>query len=393
MKLIYLSPVPLNSFAQRPHHFVEWFHRRFKAEVMWVEPGPSRLLKTSDWRRLRPGKSQALGPAWRQESWVAHLKFSVLPLEPLAWGRRMNRFQWRDGLERMEAFITPDTWIVVGKPCALAMELAALYPNNPLVFDAMDNIPFFFKGLSKAWMHEVEIKLAERADWILTSSTALVSKFTGHGTRVRKVLNGLTMPKSEPSSVPPIEKVVFGYVGVIASWFDWDAVLRLAMRNPRAEIRLIGPCDIPPPAFMPENIVFRPAIAQEQVYDAMREFTVGIIPFHINTLTDYVDPVKYYEYRAVGLPVLSTRFGEMQQRSAEEGVFFFEDLADVTSADELFKKQASADQKTLFCKDNNWDKRFDSIDFFKHVGSLRFSQHRERQASQPLAMTRERKSQ
>ena len=382
MKLIYLSPVPLNSFAQRPHHFVEWFHRRFAAEVMWVDPGPSRLLKLSDWRRLKLSKSEALGPAWHKEAWVDHLKFSVLPLEPLAWGRKMNKFQWRDGLGRMDAFITPDTWIVVGKPCALAMEMAALYPNNPLVFDAMDNMPFFFKGLSKAWMHEMEIKLAERADWILTSSTALVGKFTGHGARVRKVLNGLTVPKLAPRLAATEEqKVIFGYVGAISSWFDWDAVIRLALRHPTAEVRLIGPCDITPPASMPANISFRPAIAQEQVYDAMREFSVGLIPFHINTLTDFVDPVKYYEYRAVGLPVLSTRFGEMQQRSTEDGVFFFEDLADVNSAEELFKTPTTSDQKTLFCKDNSWDNRFDSIDFFKHLGSRRLSQHRARQTS------------
>ena len=54
MRLVYLSPVPLASFAQRPHHFVQWFHERFDAPVLWIDPTPARLARWSDLRRLRP---------------------------------------------------------------------------------------------------------------------------------------------------------------------------------------------------------------------------------------------------------------------------------------------------------------------------------------------------
>ena len=43
----------------------------------------------------------------------------------------------------------------------------------------------------------------------------------------------------------------------------------------------------------------------------MAQFDVGLIPFLKNRLTDSVDPIKYHEYRALGLPVVSTSFGEM----------------------------------------------------------------------------------
>ena len=45
--------------------------------------------------------------------------------------------------------------------------------------------------------------------------------------------------------------------------------------------------------------------------------SAGIIPFKVNRLTAAVDPIKYYEYRAAGLPVISTEFGEMRQRRAD----------------------------------------------------------------------------
>ncbi|KVO05327.1 hypothetical protein WJ70_26980 [Burkholderia ubonensis] len=54
--------------------------------------------------------------------------------------------------------------------------------------------------------------------------------------------------------------------------------------------------------------------------DFVREFAVGLIPFRLNDLTSGVDPIKFYEYRSLGVPVWSTNFGEMQQRGADDGV-------------------------------------------------------------------------
>ena len=34
-----------------------------------------------------------------------------------------------------------------------------------------------------------------------------------------------------------------------------------------------------------------------------------------------MDPVKYYEYRGMGLPVLTTRFGQMASRTRADGVY------------------------------------------------------------------------
>ncbi len=52
----------------------------------------------------------------------------------------------------------------------------------------------------------------------------------------------------------------------------------------------------------------------------MAEFDVGLIPFKQNALTAAVDPIKYYEYRALALPVISTDFGEMHERGDLPGL-------------------------------------------------------------------------
>ncbi len=63
----------------------------------------------------------------------------------------------------------------------------------------------------------------------------------------------------------------------------------------------------------------------------MARFSAGLIPFRNNSLTAGVDPIKYYEYRAAGLPVLTTSFGEMALRKSEDGVFFLDQARDLPS--------------------------------------------------------------
>lgn len=371
MRLVYVSPVPLASFAQRPHHFVRWLHERHDAQVLWIDPYPARLPGFPDARRLRRRRDAHLGPRWASEDWIQRLRVPSIPFEPLALGRRVNQWLWRERLRHVDRFLGEDhvagnTWLVAGKPCALALTLAQRFSRTPLVFDVMDNVPAFTSGVSRRWLSDAEAELARRSDWIITASTPLERKFSAHQARLRRVHNGLTtpdLPYREDIRRTRQNRLVFGYVGTISSWFDWHAVDALAARFPDSVVRLIGPCDTRPRALRP-NIELLPATPQHLVYEAMRDFTVGIVPFTVDELTDFVDPVKYYEYRALGLPVLSTRFGEMRERGAADHVLFFDELGAATDIPGLCREAGRAGEVTAFRDANCWNRRFDALDLF-----------------------------
>ncbi len=363
-RLLYLSPVELDSFAQRPHHFVHWFHERHDAEVLWLNPYPARLPRWGDIARFRKNyRPRGLGPAWADAPWLQRLRLPALPLEPLPAGRWINRWLWRQALERIDRFVDARTTLVFGKPCALALLLADRYPRQVKVFDVMDNVPAFSSGRSQRWLRQAEDGLAGRVDLLLTSSTALKEKFSSAGRQALCIRNGLTLPAGAgalPRPLPADGKLVFGYVGTIASWFDWDAVVALAQSHPDAVVRLIGPVEHPRDN-LPANVELLPAIPQHEVYATLRSFSVGLIPFKLDGVTDYVDPVKYYEYRAMGLPVLSTRFGEMRLRGAGDQVLFFEDLEHDTDWTAL--KLAAADPAAvqMFIEHHLWNRKFDAL--------------------------------
>lgn len=361
--LVYLSPVPWFSFSQRPHKFVEWYHARQGGEVLWVEPYPTRLPTLRDVRRLLSARGDGpLQPA--MPAWLRVIKPSALPVEPLPWSGWLNRPLWRSVMAEIERFCSrgPAT-LVVGKPSQLALDLMGKPWFGSAVFDSMDHFSAFYRGISRRVMAGREHEVARRADVVMASSTLLCEQWEPVCGSVIPVFNACdpaVLPSPRSADLATRSRPVFGYVGTIAPWFDWAAVQALAMACPDASVRLIGPVFGVVPANLPANIELLPPCSHESAMIAVQDFDVGLIPFLLNTLTDSVDPIKYYEYRAMGLPVLSTRFGEMRQRGHEAGVF----LADTPEELREMSRRAleyrePRDAALAFRDENSWAKRFD----------------------------------
>jgi hypothetical protein len=255
------------------------------------------------------------------------------------------------------------------------LQLLEQLDTDLTVFDVMDNMAAFNAGAASRWMSLAENRIANRVDVIMASSVTLASLLNSRyaTAKIRCIPNGLTPPipqeLARPEKAANIGPVVFGYVGVIASWFDWASVIRLAKTFPDAQVHLYGPVAARVPGQLPENVRLFAGMPQSEVYSVMQRFTFGLIPFLKNALTDYVDPIKYYEYRAIGKPVLSSRFGDMQHRSLADQVYFLEDFfegkLDIYGC---INHPATPQDTAEFCRDNAWSVRFGAIDFFPAPG-------------------------
>jgi hypothetical protein len=62
-------------------------------------------------------------------------------------------------------------------------------------------------------------------------------------------------------------------------------------------------------------VELHPPVAHDEALALAAGFDVGIVPFKDTPLTRCVDPLKYYEYRGLGLPVLATSFGELRHKN------------------------------------------------------------------------------
>lgn len=366
MQLVYLSPVPWASFAQRPHKFVEWFHARRGGEVRWVDPYPTRLPKLSDFRRLKAAAVSAIKSSTKASppEWLTVLCPWSLPIEPLPGSGALNRLLWNDVLQSIHAFVAEgDCMLGIGKPSALALQVLARHPAVPSLYDAMDHFPAFYRGLSRVAMGRREREVAAQVTRISVSSTALADRFSTYRSKLALAFNACAINKLSPSRMKIINssRPVLGYVGTIDHWFDWPFVFALAKANPYMCIRLIGPIYDVPPRPVPHNIELLPACDHATAIRAMEEFSVGLIPFKRNDLTASVDPIKFYEYRALGLPVLSTRFGEMALRDGHAGVFLTDPHSDLVSlVITAMAYECEITEIQEFQTTNSWEARFDT---------------------------------
>lgn len=367
-RLVYFSPVPLKTPAQRPHHFVAWWHRQFGGEVLWIEPYPTRLPAWGDWRRWTFGHQAIapLGPPWVHEPWLRVLQPNILPLEPLPMGRWLNKKIYEQHRTDVLSWLTADTLISIGKPSELAVQVCQRSESRQVLYDVMDFMHLFSKGTSRRWMQSLHDCALASAGTIWASSTTLQQSVQAKTEKpVHLVRNAASLPVEEATTpfcfnAKTDHSFVLGYIGSIAPWLDWSLLTELAETLTDARIVLIGPVHTKLPT-LPNNVIFRPPIPHANVYQAMRHFDVGLIPFLDNELTDGVDPVKYYEYRVADLPVLSTRFGEMRYRNQNDGVWF----SDAVRLDNL--PTLARTWKTVlpppdnFALSNNWDKRFTQV--------------------------------
>ena len=269
----------------------------------------------------------------------------------------------------IEVFASLDTTVlVIGKPSLLAVTVVERLKGCHSIYDAMDDFPAFYSGLSQRTLRRREAQLVRLVSGMMVSSTVLKERWCHLRPDVQLVHNGLDsslLPTHHVSIASRDGNRVFGYVGTIASWFDWAWVIALAEARKRDTVRIIGPLYTPASSNLPSNIESLPPCDHSSALLAIQSFDVGIIPFKKNDLTVSVDPIKYYEYRALGLPVLSTGFGEMALRTNDAGIFICDDVAEISpTTNRALAYRPDTVEVEKFISTNTWETRFSKSGLF-----------------------------
>jgi hypothetical protein len=364
--LLYFAPVPWDSYPQRPHYFVRHSLKRAGTRVVWVDPYPIRLPTSGDLRRVVGGARIALP----RPANLTVISLRTLPIEPVPVARWLNCRWLCRTLSRRVAPLLRDrvTRIGIGRPSSLALAALGLFKPVASFYDAMDDFPQFYSGVSRASVSAREREIARAVDVVVTSSSALWAKFSDLGPRRVMVHNAFEMSALPALPIPRNGRHVFGYVGCIGSWFDWSITVRLARSFPDVPVHIVGPCYSNPPRDLPSNVTLFPACSLGQSVEHFRTFSVGLIPFKRIPLTDGVDPVKYYGYRGMGLPVLSTSFGEMGRRGVDAGAYLIEQGAGLQSAAaSALDARFDAAVTDAFRREHTWERRFDDDRTFDRV--------------------------
>lgn len=192
--------------------------------------------------------------------------------------------------------------------------------NQRIVYDCMDD-HLEFVGQGTPALAAAERRLIQRADLCVFSSQTLAervnARYLSHrSVVVNNAVSGKFLQIAEPAQSStqlrrPDDHVTFGYFGTISHWFDWDLVLRLLNVFRNAQMHLVGPLETPIPNH--PRIKYIGVLPHHDLVDFSRACDILLMPFKVNRLIESVDPVKLYEYIAVGVPALAPRYRESER--------------------------------------------------------------------------------
>ena len=222
------------------------------------------------------------------------------------------------------------------------------------------------------WMKYYNDLLIKKAGVVTASSKSLYENARSKGAKnVHLVGNAVDMEhfKNKPAHIRKdlsgLKKPVIGYVGAISDWFDFELIERAAVRFPDFTFLLVGPIqhEMIKKSFLlkkNDNIIFTGKKRYDELPLFISQFDVAIIPFQINELTNYVNPVKLYEYLAAGKPVVSTALPDIDE--FKEVIYIANDHEEFMQCiiNALENKQIS-DKYIDILRNNNWDKRAEQV--------------------------------
>ena len=146
-----------------------------------------------------------------------------------------------------------------------------------------------------------------KRDWELVGDRAV---FPDHGVD----LEHFTLEGDVDPEVAAIPRPRIGFFGGLDDYIiDFDLLRRTAEENPDANLVLVGDATCPMDALTRIPNVhwlgFRPYAAIPAIG---RAFDVALMPWLDNEWIRYANPVKLKEYLALGLPVVSTDYPEVE---------------------------------------------------------------------------------
>ncbi len=360
------------------HYLLSRLARR--APVLYVEPRPYLREAAKHRRLLWPHMSQPLVtspdlhvlklPVWAARSGRAILKTVSDALAARLLRGGLHRALQAYPKERYPDLPKPILWLTAPDQ----VDILRLVDARIVVYHVVDDYTAYEADhLPPQRLRDLQARhelLLRRADLVLATHPALVGQIRPLNEHVHLVPNGVDIAQFQkalavPGLPPELEAIPqprVGYVGVINDKIDLGLLRLLVERLPHVHLVLIGPdmlrhrADERALLDHPRiyQLGFRPP-AQLPLY--MKGLDVALMPYRLNRWTAHIDPLKLYEYFALGLPVVSTPIPAVRRVHnllyVGEGNAFVEAVA-------VALEEASPDlraQRQAFAQANTWDER------------------------------------
>lgn len=273
----------------------------------WAQRADLGSLHVVDFPRLRPGTARfERQPSWLPDVTAWHCRVPVLRRQLV-----LDGIGWHRGARALREVLpaSPDRRrVVVATTPVWAPMLPAVRGYARVGFDAYDDWRALPAVSNIAARVTAGYDVARAADAVTFGSPQLAARLSAdmglHGVVIGNGVDvdAFRSPRVTPATVPTDPFAV--YVGTVQERVDLDLLVATSTVMPTV---VAGPIEAPVRHRLEEDgVVCLGAVPPGQVPGLLSRATVGLVPHVVDALTTSMDPLKVYEYRAAGLPVVAT---------------------------------------------------------------------------------------
>lgn len=236
------------------------------------------------------------------------------------------------------------------------------------IYDYYDNFDYNADGTINEMRKDLNEKLMIICDLIFCTGRVMYKRSLKLNANTYYIPNGhsIFLSDSIDDPIPEINKEseIIGYIGNIRDWIDFSLIKELVNNlKKNQEVIFIGPVE----NNVKKNIAelkklngFRyfEKVEFDKVGSYIKRFAVGIIPFKLNHFTEGVLPIKFFEYLASGIQIVSTALPDLKQ---------FESVINISQNNTEFveyclnnsgyKKDTSLEIRKIIIQESKWEKR------------------------------------
>lgn len=274
-----------------------------------------------------------------------------------------------------------DKYLMIYSTDYIPMEVLKPYldANFEVIYEFVDGIDEKLCGKETAELlterHKNIIK--NYNPYIVTTATKLYRsiKAEDKNANVKLITNGVDYEHfandnyEMPDEIKKIKKddnIIIGYYGALASWFNYDLIKRLAEKNPKYQIVLIG-LDYDKTLHKSKvleykNVHYLGKKDYKELPRYLHSFDICTIPFIINEITLSTSPVKVFEYMAARKPIVTSNLPECKKyKSILIGKNDYDFVEKIELAVSKMNDSQYLDLLTKEAKQNDWKNKFKSL--------------------------------
>ena len=245
-------------------------------------------------------------------------------------------------------------------------------PFGAVVYDCIDDLHVHIPHTSLRKLYQAwEDELIDRASGAVVSAEVLGQKIRTRrpDLEVMTIRNAVDFEAFQqrgrksprPKDLPASGRPIVGFVGALYEWLDWVLVKEVASALPEFDFVFVGPHKrggrVGPwmPGFT--NVFYMGLKPYVEISAWIAAFDVCWVPFKQDRIASSANPVKIYEYLALGKPVVSTPIADPQSFAGlvSFGVSAEEVIDRLRKAPQ--KDQGAAELRAEFARSNSWDDR------------------------------------